>query len=184
MTKKNSSLSLYELSKNDKQGLDQGRRLFLNYFMDLYKDISQATLQINNTTETYLISIFDKTERFFLNNPTLAAFLMYKDEVPIGFTVFGPLETHETVLMHTLPISLDHKELEAEIRTTFMNYVPTKFPASKRIIIMVRKANNVHQRLCNQTGCKEYNEIFETSTYIRTTYDINCYNAYVYDLTV
>ena len=174
------ALVVQEIVKGDLKCIEQGRVLFLDYFKDLYKNISETTLQINNTTEKYLASVFARTERALQDNQMLTACLAYYNGTVVGFTVFGPLEESTTILIHTLPIALDHKKLEINIRLLFMNYVSQKFPETKQIIIMVRKANVVHEQLCYQTGCARYNDIFDQSTYIRMRYDKQCYNGYVY----
>jgi hypothetical protein len=173
-------ITIREINNNDNSALGLGRTIFMNYFVDLYKNIPEQTLQINGTTQTYLKNIFDKTEQALRQNKELYAFLAYMDQIPVGFSTCGALENPELVLIRTLPINLDHKNIEQEIRLAFMAHVHKKFPSSQQIVIMVRKANKVHEELCYQTGFKQNNDIFNYSAYLRDTYDQQCYNGYVY----
>lgn len=173
------AISVREISKQDTNKLEIGRTIFMNYFMDLYKDISPQALQINSKTHDYLTSIFDTTEQA-LRETSLTACLAYIDGIPVGFTTFGQLESPEVVLIRTLPIALEYKKIEKDIRVAFMNYVRAKFPKTHELILMVRKANKLHEALCYEAGFVQSNGIFDRSEYVGATYDKACYNGYVF----
>lgn len=56
---------IYELSQSDINSdvLQLGRQIFVNYFLDLYKDNSPEQLQMGAGVHEYLLKIFGATER-------------------------------------------------------------------------------------------------------------------------
>lgn len=150
----------------------------MNYFIDLYKDISPNKLQINSATEEYLSLIFDKTETTLKNNSDLHAVIAYKENIPVGFATFGLLEDPTKLLIRTIPIAVEYKSIEQDIRLECMQYACKKFPTAQHIILMVRKANKAHELLCMKAGFERDEKVFTSSSYIRQTYDNQCYNGY------
>lgn len=174
-------LKVYELSKSDlnSEKLKLGRDIFMNYFLDLYKSKSSEILQIKTDTKTYLNKIFDTTEKALKSSNNLYAILIYFQDQPIGFSTFGPLENKNTILIRTLPIDSKYKKIEFDIRNKIIIFVQQKFPNTKEIVIMVRKANIHHQELCLRAGFIKDEFIFDKSSYIKKTYDSECYFGYL-----
>lgn len=57
-----------------KAHLSIGRKLFITYFTDLYKDLSPENIGINCSLEVYLNTIFDKTNLTFNDGSLYASF--------------------------------------------------------------------------------------------------------------
>lgn len=174
------NITIQELLAHETEKIKTARALFLNYFNHLYQHIPETTLGIASTTHMYLNSIFDTTEAALACNAKLFAAFAYSNDTIVGFAVFGPLERAETILIRTLPIALAHEDKELDIRTSFVRYVYKKFPQTETVIIMVRKANTVHNNLCISGGFFLDASIFEQSPYIQKTYNAAHYNGYVH----
>ncbi len=156
------------------------RNLFVQYFLDLYQGMSPTTVGIASDIPVYLEKVFDGTEQALQNNSALRAFLAYHGDDVVGFTVFGPLEDAQTILVRTLPINLAYKDHELTLRVAMIEQVRVCCPAAKRVIIMVRKANVHHMNLCLQQGCVKDDMVFTNSEYIGNTYDSIHYDGLVY----
>ncbi len=178
MLEKNAPITIRQLSKTTPE-IKQARELFLRYFTDLYNDKSPQTLQMTVPKNEYLAAIFDKTEKELTNDANLLAFFAYINNQIVGFTFFGPLEDKRIILVRSLPIDLAYKNQELAIRNALICQVKISFPNAEHIIVMVRKANAVHNDLCLQGGFRLDTRIFSASELIRTTYDQQCYNAYI-----
>lgn len=171
---------IHEISKTDVSKLEIAGTLFMEYFMDLYKDVDPITLGINTCTRTYLANIFERTREEFLINGNLYAFLAYQDAMAVGFATCSLLEDKKTVLIRTLPVNLLCKDSEIEIRRQFLQYFKSKFSNVKKAVIMVRRANQAYQLFCVAAGFQENNTLFSNSEYLEKTYDKKWYNAYEY----
>jgi hypothetical protein len=162
-------------------GLKEGREIFLCYFTDLYRDISPQTLGLSSETKSYLNTIFDRTEERFNKNELQACLALQEDAI-LGFSTYSFLADANAVLVHTLPINLSYINNEQDIRNAFVEYARKQFPRAESVVIMVRKANSVHEALCFDGGFKQDNTIFAKSEYLKKTYDAQHYNAYVQDI--
>lgn len=166
------------VGKVSKADLPLGRRLFIDYFIDLYKGLSLSAIGISCPLDVYLNAIFDKTEIAFNTGDLHASFAYINDNVA-GFTAFELLEDTHTILIRTLPINLIYKNKEIAIRSAFIEYACNRFPNIQKTVILVRKANKSHINLCLQMGFMPCDKIFETSSYVKKTYNIEYYNSYV-----
>jgi hypothetical protein len=158
--------------------VDVARYIFTSYFTDLYRDIPAKTLGITNVS-VYLDDIFDKTE-IALKRKVIRGFFIYIDNEPVGFLTCRLLEDPAIVLLCTMPIHLFHKDLEMEIRNAFLSYIHQQFPAVQNAVMMVRKANKMYASWCLQAGFEKDNDFFEKSIYLKTTYNFEWYEPYVY----
>lgn len=163
---------------HDSYALQQGRLIFINYFQDLYKDISPETLGVKGDVSNYLRNIFDKTEHA-LGDDALKACGIYLENTLVGFTTYEIVEDIQMTLIRTWPVDLAFKEEELNIRETFIQYIKNKHPNMRNILILIRKANIVHQTLCLQSEFIECDEIFEQSPFIRAAYDSTWYKGYI-----
>ncbi len=116
------NITIREISKNDRTSLEIGRSIFINYFMDLYKDIAPEVLGITGSTQIYLENIFEKTQQALMQN-NLHACLAYSDNMAIGFTTFNPLEDPRIILVCTIALNFDSKSFETKIRSAFIGYI-------------------------------------------------------------
>jgi hypothetical protein len=173
-------ITIEEISKSDLNAFELGRTIFMDYFRDLYKDMLPSAIGIDCETKIYLNSIFEKTRNALINDPLLHGCFARINNQHAGFAVFGPLENRKLILLRTLPIVLTFKNQEKEIRSAFMNHIKHTFPNVQNVVIMVRKANKVHNFLCLQAGFEKTDVIFETSNYINQFYDYKFYNGYLY----
>ncbi len=174
-------LKIHEITKSDlgSEKIKICRDIFMNYFLDLYKDKTSENLQIKSDTAAYLEKIFNSTEQALKNQENLHAILAYINSKPVGFSTFNLLENPEQVLIRTLPVNLEYKNIELEIRNKYIDFVRQKFPNIKQVIIMVRYANTHHQELCLKSGFIEDKLVFDKSNYIKNNYDSTCYLGYV-----
>lgn len=177
------NLAIREIAKNDLEQISIGRTVFIDYFIDLYRDISPTELGVTTDVATYLNMIFDKTEQALQSDLNFFAALAYDDDNVAGFSTFGPLEDSRIILIRTLPVILAYKKSELAIRTAFVEYVGKRFPNATMVVIMVRKANKEHESLCLQAGFETYNTVFEQSAYIKKTYNAEHYNGYLLRIT-
>jgi hypothetical protein len=175
-------IKIYELDQGDsgRNNVALGRTIFMNYFLDLYSDKTSEALQIKTDTEKYLNTIFDNTEQALKANDNLCALFAYCPHADhaIGFCTFGTLEDPKIILVRTLPIDVNYKSIELDIRNAFIDHVVARHAGIKQIVIMVRKANAHHQDLCMKAGFIQRDAIFDTSGYIKNSYDRECYYGY------
>lgn len=174
---KNNVFTFEEITPTDVLKLQQGRKLFISYFGDLYKDQSPAQLQIKGETAVYLASIFDKTEKNLKNDPSLHAVLIYQNQIPVGFATFGLLEDTNIILIRTVAIAVNHKDIEQELRLSYINFIYQKYLLVSQIVMMIRKTNKYHQEVVRSIGFKVNNEVFKIA-YINKVYDKTIYNVY------
>lgn len=172
--------NVINIQEIDAEKIEQARAIFISYFTDLYKDTSPETLGISNVS-TYLKDIFNKTE-IALRERTIHGFLAYIDNKPAGFSTCGLLEDPNLLLIRTIPIHLDYKNRELEIRQAFLSYFHQQFPTVQSVVMMVRKANTVHASLCRQAGFKKDSDLLQRSTYLKVTYNPDWYECFVYRL--
>ena len=84
------------------------------------------------------------------------------------------------ILIRTLPINLDYIQNEKEIRATLIGHIHKQFPSAHNAIIMVRKANNIHQNLCLNNGFEQTELVFNIP-FIKQQYDCNHYYGYMHN---
>ena len=152
--------------------------LFINYFAELYKDSSASILGLNKPVEQYLREIFNKTERAFHDGKLFLLFAYLENNI-VGMSTYELLENN-TILIRTLPIDLDYIQQEKDIRTKLIQGIHEKFPSARNVIIMVRKANTVHQDLCVQNGFAQTEQVFDIS-FIKQQYDTTHYYGYLHN---
>lgn len=173
-------MHIYELSKSDfyTDKIENGRTIFINYFIDLYKNKTPEALQIKLNKNEYLIDIFSRTVQDLKTQDNLYALLAYLEKKPIGFCTFGKLENETTILIRTLPIDPTYKAIEFDWRKRCIDYILGRFPLTQRIIVMVRKANEHHQMLCLKAGFEKDDSVFDDSIHIHSTYNFEYYYGY------
>jgi hypothetical protein len=171
------NIIIQRINSHDKDMICSARNLFLHYFLDLYKDLSQENIGITQTTEEYLNAIFDKTEQALMNN-TLDAYGAFDNNILIGLSTFNFLEDETSILIRTLPINILYKQYELAIRNMLIQYITKMHTSAKKLVIMVRKANTFHESLCLESGFEKTTEIFDESHYIKHTYDTQWYQAF------
>ncbi len=172
-------LDIHEIEQNelDSEKMNLARSIFISYFTDLYKNTPPETLGIADVP-LYLNGIFDKTE-IALKKLEIRGYLAYMNNEPAGFSTCGLLEDSTILLLRTIPVHLQYKGREMEIRNAFLSYFLQQFPTAQSIVMMVRKANSAHASLCLQGGFKKDSGIFNQSNYLKTTYSTDWYDPYV-----
>jgi hypothetical protein len=172
------TIKIQEIDPSDTEKIEQARSIFISYFAELYKDMSPETLGISNVP-TYLKDIFNKTE-LALKERVIRGFLAYIGNKPAGFSACGLLEDSTLLLIRTIPIHLDYKNRELEIRHAFLSYFHQHFPTAQNVVMMVRKANTAHASLCRQAGFKKDSDLLQRSSYLKATYNPDWYECFVY----
>lgn len=174
---KGDEIVIHDISQDIKK-LEQARKIFIDYFIDLYQDIPALTLGIKTTIPNYLTTIFNGT-LLAINEKSLHAYFAYHNDQVVGFSTWNQLENKVYVLLRTLPINIEYKAHELEIRNKFLEHIFITYPDTKKVINMVRKANHVHQDLCLKMKMQEDASCFE-GHYIKKTYDKEHYVGFVY----
>jgi hypothetical protein len=176
------TIDIYQLTQKDIRSplLQEGRRIFLSYFIDIYKDVSPSQIGLDEDLSTYLEKIFASTQKELLENSNLKSFVAYDTHQIVGFSTANMLSDKQ-LLIRTLPVDVRYRERELEIRDAFFSHFHSIFSSAECFIMMVRRSNGLQTRYCIEQNFESDESLFNVS-YIDKTYDKKHYVAFSYQI--
>lgn len=152
-------IEFLQITAEDETYLQQAEEVFIKAFSKAYKDVSLATLKIENLNsflkEAFNDAIID------LKNPqkNLSCFVATKDNKVIGVIFFAP--TKQVNEVYIAQLAVDPAMQRFQIGTKLMDTVIQTYPQTKKIVLTTRKINEEARAFYTKSGFTLTTQVFE-----------------------